>query len=60
MAKKKKVLKNFIEKNSCGFCGKTRNPDEDRLLRKLDATTAGNASQYETHHNTLMHSLRIR
>ena len=46
MAKKKKVLENFIEKNSCGFCGKTRNLDEDRLLRKLDATTAGNASRY--------------
>jgi hypothetical protein len=55
MAKKKKVLKNLVEKNSSGFCGKTRNPDEDRLLRKLDARR-----RPETHHDTLMHSLRIR
>jgi hypothetical protein len=46
MAKKKRCSRTFVEKNSCGFCGKTRNPDEDRLLRKLDATTAGNASRY--------------
>jgi hypothetical protein len=40
MAKKKKTLKKPVEKNRCGFCAKTRNPDEDRLPRKLDATTA--------------------